>query len=346
MEARAGTQAPAEVRGLSEPAKAGDPVAAAKAHLADPRYHLNPADLAPLRTVKDGQDETVRFAQRYRGLPVFGAHYLVHFRTEGGQREVVGAGGRFLTELSVDPAPAVKKESAAKIARSLMARPYGAPEGLAARTGELVVVPRGAGVLAWHVVLSGKDRTARRPVLLDAYVDAHSGRPLFAVDRLRFEGPVQGSGQTAHGQTVPLNAYQRADGAYELRDRTRPMWNGTTGEILTYDAKGGEVFDYLEPGIPPGTELARSATPVFGPSTPRPAPWTPTGAPARSTSTTGGSAATGSTARAAPCTPSSTSPSTASRSPTPSGTAPRWSTAAAAPSTTPSPPASTWSATR
>ncbi|NJP92287.1 M4 family metallopeptidase [Nonomuraea sp. FMUSA5-5] len=265
VEARAGTQAPAEVSGLSEPAKAGDPVAAAKAHLADPRYHLNPADLAPLRTVKDGQDETVRFAQRYRGLPVFGAHYLVHFRTEGGQREVVGAGGRFLTELSVDPAPAVKKESAAKIARSLMARPYGAPEGLAARTGELVVVPRGAGVLAWHVVLSGKDRTARRPVLLDAYVDAHSGRPLFAVDRLRFEGPVQGSGQTAHGQTVPLNAYQRADGAYELRDRTRPMWNGTTGEILTYDAKGGEVFDYLEPGIPPGTELARSATPVFGP---------------------------------------------------------------------------------
>ncbi|MCP2358611.1 bacillolysin [Nonomuraea thailandensis] len=263
VETRAGTQAPARVSGLSEPAQAGDPVAAARAHLAGPRYHLDPADLAPLQTVVDGRDETVRFAQRHRGLPVFGAHYLVHFRTGGGQREVIGAGGRFLTELSVDPAPSVTKETAAKIARGLMAPAYGVAEGLTARPGELVVVPRGDGVLAWHLVLSG--RAAGRPLLLDAYVDAHSGRPLFTVDRLRFEGPVQGSGRTAHGRAVTLNAYQRADGAYELRDRSRPMWNGATGEILTYDAQGRDVFDFLGSGIPPGTELARSATPEFGP---------------------------------------------------------------------------------
>ncbi|UBU17731.1 M4 family metallopeptidase [Nonomuraea gerenzanensis] len=263
VESRAGTQAPAEVRGLSEPAQAGDPVAAARAHLADPRYHLDPAELTPIQTVVDGRDETVRFAQRHRGLPVFGAHYLVHFRTDGGQREVVGAGGRFLTELSVDPAPSVTGDTAARIARGLMGRSHGVTRDLTARTGELVVVPRGAGVLAWHVVLSG--RAAGRPLLLDAYVDARSGRPLFTVDRLRYEGPVQGSGRTAHGRDVTLEAYQRADGAYELRDRSRAMWNGTTGEILTYDARGGDVFDYLGSGIPPGTEPARSATPVFGP---------------------------------------------------------------------------------
>ncbi|WP_345146381.1 hypothetical protein [Nonomuraea rubra] len=55
VESRAGTRAPAEVSGLSEPAQAGDPVAAARAHLADPRYHLDPADLAPLQTVVDGR---------------------------------------------------------------------------------------------------------------------------------------------------------------------------------------------------------------------------------------------------------------------------------------------------
>ncbi|WP_084772315.1 M4 family metallopeptidase [Nonomuraea candida] len=263
VEPRAGTRAPAEVRGLSEPARAGDPVAAARAHLADPRYHLDPADLAPLRTVVDGRDETVRFAQRHRGLPVFGAHYLVHFRKNGAQREVVGAGGRFLTELTVGTEPSVSKEKAETIARGLMIRDRAARAHATARAAELVVVPRGAGVLAWHVVLAG--RTARGPLLLDAYVDAHSGRPLFAMDRLRKEGPVVGSGRTAHGRDVELNAYQRADGAYELRDRSRPMWNGTTGEILTYDAAGRDVFDFFDPGIPPGTEPATSPTPEFGP---------------------------------------------------------------------------------
>ncbi|MEV0390097.1 hypothetical protein [Nonomuraea sp. NPDC050643] len=117
VEPRAGTQAPAQVSGLSEPAQSGDPVAAAKAHLAHPRYHLDPADLVPRRTVVDGRDETVRFAQRHRGLPAFGAQYLVRFRDNGGRREVVGAGGRFPTGLSVGTAPAVSKEMAETIAR-------------------------------------------------------------------------------------------------------------------------------------------------------------------------------------------------------------------------------------
>ncbi|MEV4568781.1 M4 family metallopeptidase [Nonomuraea sp. NPDC049419] len=265
VEQRTGTRAPAEVHGLSEPAQAGDPVAAAKAHLAEPRYHLDPADLAPLRTVVDGADETVRFAQRHRGVPVFGAHYLVHFRKDGDRREVVGAGGRFLTELTVSTTPTVTGKTAARIAHTTMIRDHRSREGATAQAAGLVVVPSGAGQLAWHVVLTGRDAVAKKPLLLDAYVDAHSGRPLFAVDRLRMEGPVTGSGQTSHGRTVELNAYERADGAYELRDRTRPMWDGTDGEILTYDAAGRTFFDFFTPGIPEGTELVRSATPAFGP---------------------------------------------------------------------------------
>ena len=264
VEPRAGTRAPAEVRGLSEPAQAGDPVAAAKAHLADPRYHIDPADLAPLGTVVDGADETVRFAQRHRGVPVFGAHYLVHFRKNGDRREVVGAGGRFLTELTVGTTPAVTRESAATIARTTLIRDRRAKESAKAETGELVVIPRGDGRLAWHVVLTGREPVAGRPLLLDAYVDAHSGQPLFAVDRLRAEGPVTGTGETVHGRSVELNVYQRADGAYELRDRARPMWDGTDGEILTYDAQGGDVNAWLGPGVPADAEPVRSGTPAFG----------------------------------------------------------------------------------
>lgn len=265
MESRAGTEAPAEVSGLAEPARAGDPVQAAKAHLEDPRYHLNPDDLVPLQTITDGEDVTVRFAQRHRDLPVFGGQYLVHFADQDGQRVVTGAGGRFLTELSVDPTPTVTAETAGRLARNLLIKNRIARETVEAGAGELVVVPRGTGVLAWRIPLKGHDRAAKRPILREAYLDARSGAPLFAVDRLHFEGPVQATGQSAHGERRTLNAYQRADDAYELRDRARPMWNGGTGEILTYDAPGGDVFDYLGTGVPDSTKLAQSLTQVFGP---------------------------------------------------------------------------------
>jgi bacillolysin len=265
VESRAGTEAPAEVSGLAELAKADDPVQAAKAHLEDPRYHLDTDDLVPLQTITDGTDVTVRFAQRHRDLPVFGGQYLVHLADQDGRQVVTGAGGRFLTELSVDPTPTVTAETAGKLARTLLIKNRITRETVEAGAGELVVVPRGTGVLAWRIPLKGHDRTAKRPILRDAYLDARSGAPLFAVDRLHFEGPVQATGHSAHGEQRTLNAYQGADDAYELRDRARPMWNGATGEILTYDAAGGDLFDYLGSGVPDGTELARSPTPVFGP---------------------------------------------------------------------------------
>ncbi|TDE36864.1 M4 family peptidase [Nonomuraea mesophila] len=265
IETRAGTRAPAEVSGLSEPARAGDPVAAARAHLTDPRYHLDPANLRHLRTVVDGQDETVRFAQHHRGLPVLGGQYLVHFRTVGDRREVTGAGGRFHTELTVDTKPAITARTAAVLAHARLVTDRRVRAATKAAPGELIVLPRGEGVLAWQVTLTGADPVRKRPVLRDAYVDAHTGRPLFAIDRLHMEGPVVGGGRTAHGDDVELHAYQRGDGVYELRDRSRPMWNGTTGEILTYDAAGADLQDFLSPGVPAGARLVESPALAFGP---------------------------------------------------------------------------------
>ncbi|GAA3153539.1 hypothetical protein [Nonomuraea salmonea] len=60
VEQRAGTRAPAEVHGLSEPAQAGDPVAAAKAHLADPPLPPRPRRPGP---AQDGRGQRRRDGQ-------------------------------------------------------------------------------------------------------------------------------------------------------------------------------------------------------------------------------------------------------------------------------------------
>ncbi|MFD9948412.1 M4 family metallopeptidase [Nonomuraea sp. NPDC059023] len=266
VEPRAGTDAPAEVSGLAEAAAGGDLATAAKNHLKNARYHLDPADLTPIQTVTDGQDTTVRFAQKHRGLPVLGGQYLVHFRGSGAARQVTGAGGRFLTELSVDTTPRLTAETAGRIALTRFVTDPLARRTVKTGQGSLVVVPRGAkGRLAWKLPMTGLDRAKKKLLAFDAYIDAHSGQPLQAISRIQMEGPATGSGTASDGRAVPLNLYQRADGVYETRDRARPMWNGTTGEILTYDANKGDLFDYLVPGVPPGAKLAESPTPVFGP---------------------------------------------------------------------------------
>ncbi|MEV4897043.1 hypothetical protein AB0K48_47610, partial [Nonomuraea sp. NPDC055795] len=140
VEPRAGTDAPAEVSGLAEAAAEGDLATAARNHLKNSRYHLDPADLTPIQTVTDGQDTTVRFAQKHRGLPVLGGQYLVHFRGSGADRQVTGAGGRFLTELSVDTTPKLTAESAGRIALTRFVTDPLARRAVKTGQGSLVVV--------------------------------------------------------------------------------------------------------------------------------------------------------------------------------------------------------------
>ncbi|GAA1553149.1 hypothetical protein GCM10009678_40130 [Actinomadura kijaniata] len=264
IEKRSGTASPALVSGLNERAASGDPVAAARTHLADPRYKIkNPgAELAPLGVVRDGADETVRLQQRHHGVPVLGGHYLVRFRTERGARRVVGAGGRFQTALTVPTTPAVPE----RIARGVA---LGQTGDLATRLGEraataeprgLVVLPRGGGQLAWHFVVRGEEHGA--PTLREVYVDARTGALALAYDRLRHaaEGPVAATGKLAKsGRQVTVNAFRRADGKIELRDR------GRGAEIVTFDAQKRDVARYEGGPVPADTPVVASGSTVFGP---------------------------------------------------------------------------------
>ncbi|MFF4412600.1 M4 family metallopeptidase [Streptosporangium sp. NPDC001559] len=269
VEPRTGTETPALVSGLNEAPVSGDPVAVARHHLRQGRYGITNVntDLVPLDVVRDGQDETVRFEQRYQGIRVFGANYLVQMTKEGNAHRVTGAGGRFLTELSVSTTPKFPERLALDVARSrTAARTGGEKEALTAVSGGLVVVPTGEGLLAWRVTVTGTDARRQLPLLTDVYVNAGNGAPLFASDRIRTavessaEGHVATTGTTVRGATVPINAYQRADGKYELRDRTR--WNGTVGEVVTYDAQKRDVSRF-QGSLPADTPIVASDTPTF-----------------------------------------------------------------------------------
>ncbi|MER5320823.1 M4 family metallopeptidase [Streptosporangium roseum] len=267
VETRTGTDAPALVSGLAEAPRSGDPVTVARGHLRDGRYGIKnvDTDLAPLDVVRDGADETVRFEQRHQGVRVFGAHYLVRMSKEGDAHKVTEAGGRFLTRLNVSTTPRFPQRLALNVARSRVAAESGGDKsGLTAEPGGLTVVPVGKGLLAWQVTVRGTDARKRLPLLADVYVDARTGAPLFASSRIRTvaDGPVVTSGTTVRGRSVPLNAHQRADGKYELRDRARAMWNGTTGEILTYDGQERDVYEFLGE-LPADTPVADSDTPAF-----------------------------------------------------------------------------------
>ncbi|MEV7012442.1 M4 family metallopeptidase [Streptosporangium sp. NPDC051022] len=268
VETRAGTDAPALVSGLAETPVSGDPVAVARGHLRDGRYGIKnvDTDLVALDVVRDGSDETVRFEQRYRGIRVFGANYLVQMSRDGNAHRVTGAGGRFLTDLNVSTTPRFPERLALNVAHSRVALDTGGAAddgtGLTATSGGLVVIPAGKGMLAWRVTVRGSNASGRPPLLADVYVSAATGTVLFASNLIRTaaEGPLTTTGTTLRGKTVPLNAYQRADGKYELRDRTR--WNGASGEIVTYDAQGRDYYDY-QGSLPQDTPVVASDASTF-----------------------------------------------------------------------------------
>ncbi|MFF3261584.1 M4 family metallopeptidase [Streptomyces sp. NPDC002932] len=262
--AGSGTAAPAYVRGLDDPGSAkslsaGGPSATARAHLArhDDVYHVAGLDLTVARTISAEGRDTVRFTQRHDGVPVLGAQYDVH--TRGGEVESVS--GAVFTGLRTDTTPKVTERAArGRLAFDPAVRRV--PGHRTAGHG-LVVLPQGEGVLAWHFTVSGAD-AAGSPVQQEVYVDAHTGGVAFSYNKLdNIEGPAEGSGTTFGGKKVALHVYERADGRFETRDRARSMWDGTDGEILTYDAEGGPVADY-EGTLPAGTPLASSDTAEFG----------------------------------------------------------------------------------
>ncbi|MYQ57623.1 M4 family peptidase [Streptomyces sp. SID4926] len=283
------TEVPSFVTGLRDRAaksaagKKETPAVAAVEHLArhDDVFHTGKLDLsAPKSSTVDGRT-TVSFTQRHKGIPVLGAAYKVH--TKG--TEVESASGSLFTGLKVDATPKLTPQQAQKRLFADESLRKLSPEGRTTEAHDLVVLPKGEGILTYHFTVKGTRRSGE-PVSQEVYVDAHTGGIAFSYngvagiaaggtrtaapvqaraadeDPAVTEGPVTAKGTDYDGTAVDLNAYRRADGKVELRDRTQSMFEKTGGEILTYDARGGDVKNY-QSELPADTPLAAADSAEF-----------------------------------------------------------------------------------
>ncbi|WP_405764697.1 M4 family metallopeptidase [Actinacidiphila glaucinigra] len=263
---RPSTATPALVDGLADPADASVPAAtAARAHLAGhkDRYRI-PApdrDLAT-DTVTTGPDgtETVRLGQKYRGIPVLGAQYLVRMTHKDGKRTVTGTSGSYFTALDLDttrptlPAPTAVQNAVRQVREELAKGGYrpahakSAKDGLTGTDRGLTVLPTGKGVLARHVTVRGTDPATGSPVVQEVFVDAATGIAVFEYGGLPTFAPTASAGAAAQRSGTSMRSGTPMRGGAPAAPATGStgvtgsgvLLHGATVPLnLTKDAAGG-----------------------------------------------------------------------------------------------------------
>ncbi|MFD8075086.1 M4 family metallopeptidase, partial [Streptomyces sp. NPDC059718] len=239
---------------------------AARTHLAGhrDRYRIPAPDrdltTDAVTTDADGT-ETVRLGQKYRGIPVLGAQYVVRMNHKNGKRTVTGTSGSYFTALDLDttrptlPAPNAVQRAVRQVEDSLARGPRAtgggaAPSRSAATAGltgtdrGLTVLPTGKGVLTRHVTVRGTDPATGAPVVQEVYVDAATGVLRFEAGALRtLTAAAPATGAAGNGtstraatSTAPATAPAGVTGSGILL-------NGTTVPLnLTKDAATGQYL--------------------------------------------------------------------------------------------------------
>ncbi|MER7756091.1 M4 family metallopeptidase [Kitasatospora sp. NPDC097643] len=274
------TATPQLVTGLAEAAP-GSPAEAARAYLAGhpDRYGIDPGQLAELGTASsaDGR-RTVRFEQRFGGVPVLGAQYLVHLTGDGAGQRVESVGGKYFTGLTAPTTPTVPAEALRALAIGDL-RDSPARAGATAEDRGLVILPGGTGRLARHFTVRGTDPDGGAGLVREVYVDATVGAVALAYDarapyavtntaaangdgrtapRAEAAGlqPATGTAPDLSGRPVKVDIARLPDGSYQFTDLTR------AAGITTVDAAGRDVEDF-HGGIPADSPPVHSAGPDF-----------------------------------------------------------------------------------
>lgn len=188
-------------------------------------------DLRTMSVEDEGAVTTVRFAQTYDGVPVWGAQSLVHLVDSNGAYSTSDVAGHLFPDLSAPSVPAFGNG----VAGELVAVRFPAVTQTRVEPHGLTMLPMGRGVLAYHFTLWGNEY--RHPIKREVFVNARTGGVAFFYDNLQTDGPVVGSGVTAHGDEVPLDVFERGT-VFEMRDQSQPMFLTAGGEITTHDVAG------------------------------------------------------------------------------------------------------------
>ncbi|NUK03797.1 M4 family metallopeptidase [Streptomyces lunaelactis] len=293
----AATATPALVEGIRETADAkASPADAARGHLdaKENRYRIADArrDLAPLQSVKIGAEETVRLQQKHHGIPVFGGQYVVRMESKGGKRVVTGTSGKYFTGLRTGTRASVGKDVAVRRAVAATAARLGGKTlskadavrgkggtsaksakaaALSGTAGGLVVIPRGEGVLAYHVTVRGTNPATGEPVLQQVYIDAGAGFPVLQFSGIKTlaapktapsgKAPqaapkaaasaaadpaapgVKGTGLKLNSAKVDLDLYLDTTASKYLMVDSSRMLDSTKNTLTTWDARDRDVSE-------------------------------------------------------------------------------------------------------
>ncbi len=198
------------------------------------------------------------FAQRHRGLPVFGAVVRVHFTEDGALKTVNGV---TVPAIDVDTEAKVSPEEAAEIGRAAAGKRHGIPAGrLSAAHSKLLVFRSGLvrGVsgrnhLAWRIEI-GDGGTVREAL----FIDAIDGRVLDRISLLheidravhgrRYPNPVW-----TEGDTLPFSGFddegldQEANQLIESSLETYGLFmNLSGGEFDSFDGRGATMHGVID----------------------------------------------------------------------------------------------------
>lgn len=255
------TRTPRSTGSIDKTVRTGTPASVARAHLAanQETYHLDVSDLRVVDTVPGKGHDSVRLAQRHHGVPVFGAQYVVHTEDRAAGRVVTSTIGRVYTDLAVSTAPAVTEQVARQ--RLRLDDTVATTRAAVVEPAGLVVLPTGAGQLAWQFDVTGTAINGE-PVRQRVFVDALVGGIALSYSMIATGEATRGTGVRDNGDEVPLQITRTDEGAFELRDRSRAMFDGTDGEILTYDAQDRDYSEYAG-SMPDDTPIYSSATDRF-----------------------------------------------------------------------------------
>ena len=230
------TTTPSFVTGIETAPRAGSPADVARSYLRDNagRYGISDTDndLEVLAVARKGARAMVRFGQRYQGVEVFGAQYLVHMVKEDGGYAVTSTNGHYFTNINTSTTP---RFDAAAAKHLTIARARRNIKVSKVDSHPLTILPDGNGALAYHFTVWGS-KLRGGPVKYEMFLNARTGGIAFMFDNLQHD-TIQG--EDSHGDLVPLEVTPTgAASTWELKDQSRSMFATGGGEITTHDVRG------------------------------------------------------------------------------------------------------------